>query len=396
MKSRKSGRSRRPIRVFLAKGGLDGHDRGILVIAAALRDAGFEIIYGGLYQSPKEIVSQVYQEDPDIVGVSVLSGGHRYVFEELVKILGARIKEYILVGGGIIPPHDREWMIGLGVRAVFEPGTSIEKEMVPVLLRLCESHTKQTPRVETLYKGVKRGSPTALGRFISLLAADDPDAHACIASHAKEFPFSRIVGFSGSGGVGKSSLVAKLVSLLRKSYRIGVVCVDPLSTSGGAFLADRIRMPQDALLEAPHVFIRSLAAHDPFLGVTKQTPPILDAMQAAGKEFIFVETMGRGQEDEGFKNMVDTFVYLVTPDMGDEMQMLKGGVIETADIIVVNKSDREGASQVASLLKEHFGKREKSGWHIPIVQTNTFTREGVPELWEAIQRHGEFLKQKPQ
>lgn len=384
----------KPIKVLVVKGGLDGHDRGIVVVAKGLCDVGFEVVYGGLYASPEEIVLTALQEDVDVIGISVHSGGHNYVFQRIFELLGRLKKDFVVVGGGIIPLQDRTALQKMGVAAVFDPGTSVHDVIVPTLKSLCGQFPKKERSAFSLWRALQGGDHYALSRFISLLEDGNGDALEHVRSWTGKHLAYR-VGFSGSGGVGKSSLLARLVEHLGQRYSLGALCVDPCNIAGGAFLADRVRMSSAQLLQAPQTFVRSIAARDILFGTAKETHDILRAIEASGKEFVFLESMGAGQRDEGFAQLVRTFVYVATPGMGDMMQMLKGGLIERAHIIALNRSDEEGAQKVLSDLRFVFARQpQKSGWRVPIVATNGLSGEGVPELWGEIERHKNFMEGK--
>ena len=381
-------------RILVVKGGLDGHDRGVLVVAKGLADAGFEVVYGGIYASPEEIVLAALQENVDVIGVSIHSGGHQYVFQEIFDLLGRSKKDFIVVGGGIIPSQDRPLLKRLGVSVIFDPGTSVQGVIVPTLKILTGQFPKKARSAASLWRAIKGGNYYALARFISALEAGDSDALALVEKETQKHLAYRI-GFSGSGGAGKSSLLARLVEHLGREHSLGVLCVDPCNISGGAFLADRIRISGAQLLQAPQTFVRSIAAREVVQGSAKGTPDILKAMEAAGKKFVLLESMGAGQRDDGFANLVQTFVYVATPAMGDTMQMLKGGLIERAHVIALNRSDMNGAQKTLDDLKFVFSRKPQSnGWLVPVIATDGLNAEGVPELWRTVLRHKGFVEGK--
>lgn len=383
----------KPLRVLVVKGGLDGHDRGIVVVTKGLCDAGFEVVYGGLYASPEEIVLTALQENVDVIGISVHSGGHNYVFQRVFELLGELKNDFVVVGGGIIPLQDRAALQKMGVAAIFDPGTSVQDVIVPALKLLCSQFPKKERDISSLWPDLQGGNHYALSRFISLLEDGNRSARALTWSWTDARSYR--IGLSGSGGAGKSSLLARLIEYLGQRYSLGVLCVDPCNIAGGAFLADRVRMSSTQLLQAPQTFVRSVAAREVVSGTAEGTPDILRAIEAAGKEFIFLESMGAGQRDEGFADLVRTFVYVATPMMGDMMQMLKGGLIERAHIIALNRSDADGAQKILSDLRFVFAQKpQKSGWHVPVIPTNGITGEGVPELWQAVLSHKNFVEGK--
>ncbi|MDP2668281.1 MAG: cobalamin-dependent protein [bacterium] len=355
------------MRILLAKGGLDGHPRGIKTLARFLRDDGFEVIYLGMYQPPEMIFSAAIQEDPDIIGVSILSGGHKKVFRKLMDMLrGAKCRSDVVVGG-IIPARDRSELEKLDVAHIFSPNHSMQGDILPTLRKLCG-------------RDKSKNGVLTLGKRISLIVGGEKNTDT--DGQEKNTGLADITGFTGSGGVGKSSIVAALIKHVYLQKKVAALFIDPAFPSGGALLGDRVRLhrPENfKIVTSPDVFIRSIAAHKIWKGVTSETPVIIKSIAQGGFGTIFVESVGVGQYDLGLKNLVKTLVYVTTPDMGDEMQVLKNSAMEAADIIVLNKSDLGAADRTASLIKKHFpGKK--------IVKTTVSPGKysGIPELWEKI------------
>jgi len=346
------------MRILLAKGGLDGHPRGLKTLTRFLRDAGFEVIYLGMYQPAEMIAVAAIQENPDIIGVSMHSGGHKKVFRKLMKILADAKCDSSVVVGGIIPHRDHNLLKRLGVRLIFSPRDSMQYTIIPALKKL------------------------ALERKCGDLAK-------ILSNFSSTASYRHVIGFTGSGGVGKSSIISALLRYVYEKSRVAAIFVDPVAISGGAVLGDRVRVhrPENfKIVTSPNVFMRSLAAKEVWRGVTPETPVFIEAASKAGFEIIFVETVGAPQYDLGFKSVVDTMVYVITPASGDEIQISKGGAIETADVIVLNKSDQPRSEQFLSVLKKNFPGK-------PVMPTSAslWKNNGIPELWKII----ESLNQKP-
>ncbi len=204
---------------------------------------------------------------------------------------------------------------------------------------------------------------------------------------------AHVIGVTGAIGVGKSTLVDALISIFRKeNMTIGVIAIDPTSPfTGGAILGDRVRMQKHSLDKG--VFIRSLATRGWSGGLSKATTSMLHIMDAMSKDIILVETVGAGQTEVDITKVADTSIVILTPGMGDEIQMMKAGITEAADIFVINKADREGADNIQRELEVMLGMKSysPSDWKPNIVLTEAIYGKGTEELVKAILRHREFL-----
>ncbi len=205
---------------------------------------------------------------------------------------------------------------------------------------------------------------------------------------------ARVIGLTGSPGVGKSTSTNALVGALRRrDHRVAVLAVDPSSPfSGGALLGDRIRM-SDHVLD-PAVYIRSMAARGHLGGLSWAAPQALRVLDAAGFDVILVETVGVGQSEVEIAGLADSTVVLLAPGMGDGIQAAKAGILEIGDVYVVNKADREGAEKVRRDLRSMLGlaERRDGAWKPPVLMTTASTGEGVDAVAEALERHDEFLR----
>ncbi|MDP8900477.1 MAG: methylmalonyl Co-A mutase-associated GTPase MeaB [Actinomycetota bacterium] len=247
---------------------------------------------------------------------------------------------------------------------------------------------------EDLAQRLLRGDRRALARVISKIEREDPETPGIVAEIYPRTGGALTVGFTGPPGVGKSSIIAKLIELYRnEERRVGVVSVDPSSPfSRGAILGDRIRL-SDHFLD-PGVFIRSMGSRGHLGGLAGGSRLAAMAMEAAGMDVVFYETVGVGQGEVEVASAADTVVLALQPGAGDAVQALKAGVMEIADVFCINKADhpraKGAASEVRSIL-EIGQELDPDPWVSPIVMTRGDTGEGVEELKEAIERHRAYL-----
>jgi LAO/AO transport system kinase len=241
-----------------------------------------------------------------------------------------------------------------------------------------------------LVERVKAGEPAAIARLISRAEGGEPDDREALVQIYKLAGRAHIVGITGVPGSGKSALVGKLTQKLRaKGKKIGVVAVDPSSPySGGSILGDRVRMSETAT--DPGVYIRSMATRGASSGLARVTLEAVDILDVAGFETIIIETVGVGQDEVEVVRASHTTVVVSAPGLGDEIQAIKAGILEIADIHVVSKCDRSDANRTLVDIKQMLmigGVREKSGWTVPVVATSALNDSGLDELAAAIERH---------
>jgi LAO/AO transport system kinase len=249
--------------------------------------------------------------------------------------------------------------------------------------------------VPELVIAARSGDPRAVARLISLVEDASPSLREVMAELAPHAGHARVIGLTGSPGVGKSTTTSALVTALRgRDDRVGVLAVDPSSPfSGGALLGDRVRMQEHAL--DPDVYIRSMASRGHLGGLAWSTPQALRVLDAAGCDVVLVETVGVGQSEVEVAATADTTVVLLAPGMGDGIQAAKAGILEIGDVYVVNKADRDGADATARELNHmlSLGERRKPGdWRPPIIKTVASRSEGMEEVVAALDKHYAWLK----
>ena len=358
-----------PPRILLAKIGLDGHDRGVKVLARSFRDAGMEVIYTGLWQTCEATMYAAMQEDVDVIGVSLLSATHMTIMPELVRLRRELGVEHLpIVLGGIVPEADYAPLREMGVAAVFNPGSPLNK-IIEKMRELAGTH--QPCDVDETRKGYEGGEGRALAKLITAIQRSESlDGWSPPAGRAI------VVGVTGAPGVGKSSFIARLGDALRASgKKVAVVAIDPSSPiTGGALLGDRLRMmggKPDA-----DFFVRSLASGKAQGGLSPHCADVVGLLSGFGFDFILLETVGAGQADVALRDMTDHVMLLLMPDSGDAVQFSKAGIMEIASCFVLNKSDLAGADATHAQLLSAVGDAR------PIWKVSTVRSEGLEPVAE--------------
>ena len=356
-KDRCSDLPHRP-RVLLGKMGLDGHDRGVKLIARALRDSGVHVIYSGLWQTPRSLAISARDEDCDCIAASMMSNSHLVLVPRLLeecKNVGR--PDMIINVGGIIPQEDVQPLLDAGVHKVFHTGTSMDE--------LVESVREATHD----YQPIKSDSTHAkLARQISL-------AHngQSLDGSPRKKP-AQVIGLTGSPGAGKSTLVGAMANeTVRRGEKIAVVAFDPMSPiTSGALLGDRLRVDFNTVDE--NVFYRSLAIEGEDYSTLND---IIELIGGAGFDKLIIETVGAGQNDTAIRKHVDKTTVVVVPGMGDAVQMDKAGILEIADLFVINKADFAGENKLKRELLDIASGRA-------IFETIATQGQGIVELLDGL------------
>ncbi|TWT41766.1 putative GTPase ArgK [Phycisphaerae bacterium RAS1] len=363
----------RPERILISKIGLDGHDRGAKLIVRNLRDAGMEVIYTGLWQTPASTVIAALQEDVDVVGVSLLSAAHMTIMPELQRLMrDAGIGETPLIVGGIIPEDDGKALRERGIDGVFNPGTPMET-VIGTLRQLSERH-----RARRVAAGPPRDllTPVGLARAITWIV-DGRGAHLAAAGSAARN--AARIGVTGAPGVGKSTFIGKLARQLRERGRkVAVVAVDPTSPlTGGSVLGDRLRMMSSE--SDPGLFVRSLSSEGHAGGLAPHAGDVAQLLASVGFEVVLIETVGAGQNDTQIRSLADDVLLVLMPGAGDSVQFAKAGVVEIATGFVVNKSDLPGVDTTVKQLRENLEDGR------PVWTVNSLRAEGLEPVCDWVE-----------
>jgi methylmalonyl-CoA mutase cobalamin-binding domain/chain len=371
-------------RVLLGKMGLDGHDRGVKVIARALRDSGVHVIYSGLWQTPRSLAISARDEDCDVIAASMMSNSHLVLGPRLVKeVREVGRPDMQIYMGGILPQEDIPKLLEGGINRCFTTGVGLQ-DIVDAVAGAVKARAQ---------RGEGFSATAQLARDISLLHEGKP-----MRADARRRRPARVIGITGSPGAGKSTLVAQLVGEFsrrakdgREGYRgrCAVLAFDPMSPiTSGALLGDRLRVDFNNLDES--VFYRSLAIGGEDYHAVDDIVQLIGgahesrgdvAADAAGGAYdtLFLETVGAGQNETKIRKHVDRTVVVLTPGMGDAVQMDKAGILEIADVFVCNKADMQGEHELVRDLRDVAGRR-------PILETVATRGQGIPELLDELMR----------
>jgi isobutyryl-CoA mutase len=385
------------VRFVTAAALFDGHDASINIMRRILQSAGAEVIHLGHNRSVEDIVTAALQEDAQAIAVSSYQGGHVEYFKYMVDLLRQRGGENILVfggGGGVIVPAEIRELHDYGVAHLYsvEDGQKMGLQgMIDDMMR--RSDVDLSPMAPQDLAPLLAGDRRALARIITAIegkAWPAPLTKALLAEAAR-VP-TPVLGITGTGGAGKSSLTDELVLRFRldqdDSLRIAIISIDPSrKRTGGALLGDRIRMNA---IGHPNIFMRSLATRDAGSEISAALPEVVAACKLAGFDLILVETSGIGQGDAAIVPLVDLSMYVMTPEFGAASQLEKIDMLDFADFVAINKFDRRGAADaLRDVRKQYQRNRERfadAPEAMPVFGTQAarFNDDGVTALYQAL------------
>jgi isobutyryl-CoA mutase len=386
-----------PVRFVTAASLFDGHDAAINIMRRLLQSQGAEVIHLGHNRSVDEVVAAAVSEDVQGVAISSYQGGHLEYFKYLVDRLRAEGRGDIKVfggGGGVIIPSEITELEEYGVRKIFSPSDGQHlglEQMINVLIKECDVDLSRQPLGsldELLFGDVK-----SLARVITRLEGNSlDDSMTKELQDAANRHVVPVIGITGTGGSGKSSLIDELIRRFRldqgDKLRIAVLAVDPTKRrSGGALLGDRIRMNA---IDSPQIFFRSLATRGSSSEIPDLIPAVIAACRAAGYDFIILETPGIGQGDAAITNVADLSLYVMTPEFGAASQLEKIDMLDLADVVAINKFDRRGADDALRSVQRQWARNHvafgmKSD-DMPIFGTIAarFNDEGTTSLYQFV------------
>jgi methylmalonyl-CoA mutase len=392
------------VRFVTAASLFDGHDAAINIMRRILQSMGAEVIHLGHNRSVDEVVTAALQEDVQGIAISSYQGGHVEYFKYMVDLLRERGGSHIQVfggGGGVIVPSEIAELQGYGVARIYSPEDGQRmglQGMIGEMVMRCDHElSSHAPKALAAVQGHEETNWRALAQLITALENGAADAALKTALHeAAKKTRVPVLGITGTGGAGKSSLTDELIRRLRldqgDALRVALISIDPSRRkSGGALLGDRIRMNAiSPWQQGARVFMRSLATRDFGSEISQALPDVLAACKVAGFDLVIVETSGIGQGDAAIVPLVDVPMYVMTPEFGAASQLEKIDMLDFAEFVAINKFDRKGAADaLRDVAKQVMRNREafgKSPDEMPVFGTmaSRFNDDGVTALYQAL------------
>jgi methylmalonyl-CoA mutase len=392
------------VRFVTAASLFDGHDAAINIMRRILQGMGAEVVHLGHNRSVDEVVTAALQEDVQGIAISSYQGGHVEYFKYMIDLLKARGGSHVRVfggGGGVIVASEIAELHAYGVERIYSPEDGQRMGlagMIGEMMMRCDADLSvYAPKALAPIRGHDEAARRALAQLITALenGAASASLRAELTDAARDAK-TPVIGITGTGGAGKSSLTDELIRRLRLDQRdalqVAVISIDPSRRkSGGALLGDRIRMNAIAPWSAgPRVFMRSLATRDFGSEISAALPDVLAAVKVAGFDLVIVETSGIGQGDAAIVPLVDVPVYVMTPEFGAASQLEKIDMLDFAEFVAINKFDRKGAADALRDVAKQV-QRNREAWserpeQMPVFGTmaSRFNDDGVTALYQAL------------
>ena len=386
------------IRVVTAASLFDGHDAAINIMRRIIQATGVEVIHLGHDRSVAEVVECAIQEDANAIAMTSYQGGHMEYFKYMHDLLREKGAGHIRIfggGGGVILPEEIGQLMAYGITRIYSPDDGREmglQGMIDDLVARSDYAVAEIPLPDgaSLADRISAKDPQTLARLISL-AENRPDAYKALQASFPKEQGAPVLGITGTGGAGKSSLVDELVRRFLRDFpdrHIGLVSVDPSKRkTGGALLGDRIRMNA---INHPNVYMRSLATRQSNLALSRYVKEAVAVLKAAGFDLIILETSGIGQSDTEILEHSDLSLYVMTPEFGAATQLEKIDMLDFADLVAINKFDKRGAQDALRDVKKQYRRNhgiwEGSDGDLPVYGTmaSQFNDPGMNRLYDAV------------
>ncbi|MFV9484291.1 methylmalonyl-CoA mutase family protein [Christiangramia sp. ASW11-125] len=385
------------IRIVTAASLFDGHDAAINIMRRIIQATGVEVIHLGHDRSVEEVVNCAIQEDAHAIAMTSYQGGHTEYFKYMYDLLKEKGSEHIKIfggGGGVILPDEIKELMDYGIDRIYAPDDGREMGLQGMINDMIQRVDNQVPDLEEADKvneNLQSRKVTTISRLISLAENRHEEFLKYFDKNNFDTNKTPVLGITGTGGSGKSSLVDELVRRFLMDFpekHIGIVSVDPSKKkTGGALLGDRIRMNS---INHPRVFMRSLATRQANLALSKHVAEAVDVLKAASYDLIILETSGIGQSDTEIMDHSDVSLYVMTPEFGAATQLEKIDMLDFADLVAINKFDKRGAQDALRDVKKQY-QRNHQLWHedaekLPVFGTiaSQFNDPGMNTLYRSL------------
>jgi methylmalonyl-CoA mutase len=384
------------VRIVTAASLFDGHDAAINIMRRIIQSTGVEVIHLGHDRSVEEVVNTAIQEDANAIAMTSYQGGHNEYFKYMYDLLKERGASHIKIfggGGGVILPEEIKDLMDYGITRIYSPDDGREmglQGMINDLVQTADSPTLAVPNGKGISEELKNKNVNVIARLISN-AENNHDYFEEVFSPLDKSKGAPVLGITGTGGAGKSSLVDELVRRFLIDFpdkTIGLISVDPSKRkTGGALLGDRIRMNA---INSPRVYMRSLATRQSNLALSKHVNEAIEVLKASEFDLIILETSGIGQSDTEIMEHSDVALYVMTPEFGAATQLEKIDMLDFADLVAINKFDKRGSLDALRDVKKQY-MRNNNLWDIPQDElpifgtiASQFNDPGMNTLYKAV------------